>query len=426
MTLPPYTSSKEGQEPPHAPIATKQYCAEKEQQLVHTTSTLNLEPQAINERTRPTESALEETRESAMDGVAYESAEHPRLPLRTRLAGTRRDGPEAQQSRSLRATEKTSDEHFLLSRRSLLAGLAGACALGLGIPAGAGTDRLILAAGRASDRSIVQGDYDVDSLVAWQGASTKITPIWQGEPSEYQNQQEWQREHDHTCCPTSIATVLNAWYDEQSDRQGRPPQMSGQGLHIRDVLHEAMRQRAYISGAGTYWIGSVASIAARFGFRTIWGYDATSYLAYAAAVWDLAAGHDLFKVLEYLVLGKTAPLLLGRLKQQAQGLFLKETENKAARQVPLELVRYIARRGFPVLVDLWSPQWPLGHTVTVYGGLGQIVYYADPGTGLYEQAQIETFREAWVRDFAILYPRQVQFPRDLVHMLQSYPTVYAS
>ena len=48
----------------------------------------------------------------------------------------------------------------------------------------------------------------------------------------------------------------------------------GHPVHISDVLHEAMRQGAYISGAGTYWIGNITSIAAHFGFRTIWGYDA--------------------------------------------------------------------------------------------------------------------------------------------------------
>jgi len=113
------------------------------------------------------------------------------------------------------------------------------------------------------------------------------------------------------------------------------------------------------------------------------------------------------------------------LKQQARATFLKETQNTAAREVPLELIQHIATGGFPVLVDLWSPQWPCGHMVTVYGGERGSVYYADPGDGSYMEAQIETFRKVWVRDFAILYPRQVPFPRDLWQTLQGYRSVYA-
>ena len=342
-----------------------------------------------------------------MDGLAHASTQHKRLTLRALLCGPRRDVPEAQTSSHINASESTTYDHFLLSRRSLLGGLALTGALQLGVSAGA-----------ATDRPIVQDGHPT-GVAAGTNASLRIMPIWQGEPSEYQNQREWQREHDHSCCPTAIATVLNAWYDEQDLMGGYP-------IHIRDVLHEAMRQRAYISGSGTYWIGSVAPVAARFGFRTIWGYDAISYLTYAAAVLDMTAGHDLFKALEYLAFGFSAPLLVQTLKQQARTLFLKEAQNKAARQVPLELVRHIATRGFPVLVDLWSPQLPLGHMVTVYGGEGQSIYYTDSDFGSYEEAHIETFREAWVRDFAILYPRQVQFPRDLGRMLQLYPTVYAS
>jgi hypothetical protein len=342
-----------------------------------------------------------------MDGLAHASTQHKRLTLRALLCSPKRDVPEAQTSGHICAAESTTYDHFLLSRRSLLGGLALTGALQLRIPAGT-----------ATDRPIVQDDHPA-GVAAWTNASTRIMPIWQGLPSEYQNQREWQREHDHACCPTAIATVLNAWYDEQDLMGGNP-------VHIRDVLHEAMQQRAYISGSGTYWIGSVAPVAARFGFRTIWGYDAISYLTYAVAVLDMTAGHDLFKALEYLVFGFRAPLLVQTLKQQARALFLKETQNKAARQVPLELVRHIATRGFPVLVDLWSPQLPLGHMVTVYGGEGQSIYYTDSDFGSYEEAHIETFRDAWVRDFAILYPRQVQFPRDLGQMLQLYPTVYAS
>jgi hypothetical protein len=245
-----------------------------------------------------------------------------------------------------------------------------------------------------------------------------ITPIWQGEQEEYQNRREWQREHDHTCCPTSMATVLNAWQNEHVLMGGGP------FFHIRDMLHEAMRQGAYISGAGTYWIGSIASIAAHFGFRTIWGYDATSAIAFAGAVFDTMAGHDLFKALEYLIFGPIAPRLVNLLKQQARAIFLKETQNKGTRQVPLELLLDIATRGFPVLVDLWSPQMPQGHTVTVYGGERGSVFFIDPGTGSYASAQTEAFRKMWIRDFAIIYPRQVQFPRDLRRALQSYPTVH--
>jgi hypothetical protein len=287
----------------------------------------------------------------------------------------------------------------------MLGSLALAGALLLGIPVNAATDQLM-----------AQSD-DPARVAPLANASEMITPIWQGEQQEYQNQQEWQREHDHSCCPTSIATVLNAWQNEHV-LMGRP------SIHIRDVLHEAMRQRAYISGAGTYWIGSIASIAARFGFRTIWGYDATSYLAYTASVFDTMAGHNLFKELEYVIFGPIAPRLVNLLKQQARALFLKETRNKATREVPLELLLHIATRGFPVIVDLWSPQMPQGHTVTVYGGEQGSVLFVDPGSGDYASAQIEAFRKVWIRDFAILYPRQVQFPRDLKRALRSYSTVY--
>jgi hypothetical protein len=348
----------------HTPVATEEHCAEKEKQIAHPIFPLSRDPQAPSVRTHSKESSLWETRESA------------------------------------------THSHFLISRRSLLAGLVLAGALGLGTPAEA-----------ATDQPTAQGD-DPAGVAPWTTASSRITPIWQGEPSEYQNQREWQREHDHTCSLTAIAIVLNAWYDARN--------LTGKHFaHIRDVLQVAMHQWAYIPQAGTYWIGSIAPIAAHFGFRTIWGYDATSYLTYAAAVFDTMAGHDLFKALEYLIFGATAPRLMHTLKQQARALFLKETQNKVGRQVPLELVRHIATRGFPVLVDLWSPQMPDGHTVIVYGGEGDSVSYVDPGSGSYEQAQIETFRQTWVRDFAVLYPRQVQFPRDLGRTLQYYPSVYA-
>ena len=343
-----------------------------------------------------------------MDGPACASTQPKRLTRRALLLGTRRDVSEAQPSSHILAAESAPHSPFLLSRRSLagLGGLALAGALLLGMRAEA-----------ATGRPIAQGD-DQASVAPWTNASARITPIWQGEQSEYQNQGEWQHEHDHTCALTAIATVLNAWHNEHY--------LTGRHfVHIRDVLHVAMRQGAYISEAGTYWIGSVAPIAAHFGFHTIWGYDATSYLAYAAAVFDTVAGQDLFKVLEYLIFGPSAPLLMRTLKQQARALFLQETENKAGWQVPLELVRHIATRGFPVLVDLWSPQIPQGHTVIVYGGEGDSVSYVDPGSGSIAEAQIETFRQAWVRDFAVFYPRQVQFPRDLGQTLQRYPTVYA-
>lgn len=340
-----------------------------------------------------------------MDGHAHASIQPKRLTRRALLFRARRDVPEVQTNSHLLAAESATHSHFLLRRRSLLGGLALAGALPLGILAEA-----------ATDRPIAQG-YDPAGVAPWTNASAMITPLWQGEPSQYQNQREWQREHNYTCSLTAIATVLNAWHKER-DLTGRP------FVHIRDVLHVAMRQRAYISEAGTYWIGSIAPIAAHFGFHTIWGYDSTSYLAYAAAVFDTAAWQDLLKALEYLILGPSAPLVMRTLKQQMRAIFLKETQNKARQQVPLELVQHIATRGFPVLIDLWSPQMPQGHTVTVYGGKGGTVSYTDPGCGCYAEAQIEMFREAWVRDFAILYPLQMQFPRDLWQTLQRYPTVY--
>ena len=366
---------------------------------------LSREREAPSELTRSRESPQRVTRESAMDGLAH--TQPKRLTRRALLFLTRRDGAEAQTSRHIKAAESATPDHVLLSRRSLLAGLALAGAFGLGILRDV-----------APGRPIAQGAPPV-GVAPWANASTMIiTPIWQGEPSEYQNRQEWQREHEHTCSPTAIATVLNAWQN-LLDGTGRP------AVHIRDVLHEAMRQRAYLSGAGTYWIGSIAPIGARFGFRTIWGYDATSYLAYGAAVFDTMAGHTLFQVLEDLIFGPSAPWLMCMLKEQARTLFLSETQNKARRQVPLELVQHIATRGFPILVDLWSPQMPQGHMVTVYGGEQGRVFYVDPGSGSYEEVQTETFRKVWVRDFAILYPRQVPFPRDLWQTLQGYRSVYA-
>ena len=193
------------------------------------------------------------------------SSQPKHLSRRALLFRTRPEGAEVQ------TAESPTHDHFLLSRRSMLGSLALAGALLLGIPVNAATDQLM-----------AQSD-DPARVAPLTNASEMITPIWQDEQQEYQNQQEWQRERDHTCCPTSIATVLNAWQNEHV-LMGRP------SIHIRDVLHEAMRQRAYISGAGTYWIGSIASIAARFGFRTIWGYDAASYLAYTASVFDTMAG----------------------------------------------------------------------------------------------------------------------------------------
>jgi hypothetical protein len=311
-----------------------------------------------------------------------------------------------QTSGQLLAYEHAPQAHALLSRRSLLAGLALLGAFGLG-----------LLAEVASGRSRAQG-HKTTAAATGTNASALITAIWQGDPSEYQNQQEWQREHASTCCPTSIATVLNAWHRTQ-DPAGRPL------VHIRDVLHEAMRQGAYISQAGTYWIGSVAPIAAHFGFRTIWGYDAISYLTYAAAVFDTAAGQQFFAALEDLLLGPNAPLLVGTLKQQARASFLKETQNTTTQEVPLELIQHIATRGFPVLVDVWSPHRPTGHMVTVYGGDPGSLYYVDSLDGSSRVGQINRFRKMWVRDFAILYPRQIPFPRDLQQTLQRYPTVFA-
>jgi hypothetical protein len=339
-----------------------------------------------------------------MDGGAPASPPPKRLARRTLLLRAGPHGAEAQTSRQLLATERAPRDQDLLSRRSLLAGMALLGAFGLG-----------LLAGVAPGRSRAQGP-ETTAAATRTNASVLITSIWQGDPSEYQNRQEWQREHDSTCCPTSIATVLNAWHRAQ-DPTGRP------FVHIRDVLHEAIRQKAYLSGAGTYWIGSVAPIAAHFGFRTIWGYDAISYLTYAAAVFDTAAGHQFFAALEDLLLGPSVPLLR-TLKQEARANFLKETQNTTTREVPLELIQHIARRGFPVLVDLWSPWWPQGHMVTVYGGEPGSVYYADSLDASYAGAQIEMFRKVWVRDFAILYPRKMQFPRDLWQTLQRYPTVY--
>src|SRR5438270_8255775 len=128
--------------------------------------------------------------------------------------------------------------------------------------------------------------------------------------------------------------------------------------------------------------------------------------------------------LEYLILGPNALRPARTLKQQARAIFLKETQNKGTREVPLELLQYIATRGSPVLVDLWSPQMPQGHTVTVYGGERGSILFVDPGSGGYASVQTEEFRKVWIRDFAILYPRQVQFPTDLKRALQSYSTVY--
>ena len=102
------------------------------------------------------------------------------------------------------------------------------------------------------------------------------------------------------------------------------------------------------------------------------------------------------------------------------------SRRRETRQVPLELIQHIATRGFPVLVDVWSPRRPTGHMVTVYGGDPGRLYYVDSLDGSYRVGQIERFRKMWVRDFAILSPPQIPFPGDLWQTLQRYPTVFAA
>src|SRR2546423_3706116 len=338
---------------------TAERCAEMEKQIRHDIFPLSSAPiRAANEASASllnqiaNDANASSYRSGDLQGGTYAQAarkeketqasgQPKHLSRRALLFRTRPEGAEVQTSRHLLAAESPTHDQFRLSRRSMLGGLALAGALRLGIPFNAATDRLMAQS------------HDPAGVAPWTNASEMITPIWQGEQKEYQNQREWQREHDHTCCPTSIATVLNAWQNEHV-LMGRP------SIHIRDVLHDAMRQRAYISGAGTYWMGSIASIAARFGFRTIWGYDAASYLAYTASVFDTMAGHNLFKELEYVIFGPIAPRLVNLLKQQARAIFHKETQNKASREVPLEQLLHIATCGFPVIVDLWSPQMPQG------------------------------------------------------------------